>query len=252
MAKALVVGNWKMNTTREEAGTLARSIVSNVAADASSVDTVLCPPFPWLTDVADILKGTPVIMGAQNMNADLGGAYTGEVSPRMLKGLCQYVLVGQYERRILFGDKEAIVRRKLQVAQQQGLKPVLCLGEDADQLDEGLGPVVVAEQLEADLDGATVNDQLVIAYEPSWTTMGRVAPPPLSYVNDIVGHIRDTLTMLYSAEVAQQPRVIYGGQVNPRNIAEIAAQAAIEGVLAGTAATNPTNFAMLVHAFATR
>jgi len=241
-----------MNTTREEAGTLARSIVSNVAADASSVDTVLCPPFPWLTDVADILKGTPVIMGAQNMNADLGGAYTGEVSPRMLKGLCQYVLVGQYERRILFGDKEAIVRRKLQVAQQQGLKPVLCLGEDADQLDEGLGPVVVAEQLEADLDGATVNDQLVIAYEPSWTTMGRVAPPPLSYVNDIVGHIRDTLTMLYSAEVAQQPRVIYGGQVNPRNIAEIAAQAAIEGVLAGTAATNPTNFAMLVHAFATR
>src|SRR5579864_1948686 len=162
-----------MNTTREEAVTLARSIVSNVAADASSVDTVLCPPFPWLTDVADILNGTPVIMGAQNMNADLGGAYTGEVSPRMLKGLCQYVLVGQYERRILFGDKEAIVRRKLQVAQQQGLKPILCLGEDADQLDEGLGPVVVAEQLEADLDGATVDDQLVIAYEPSWTTMGR-------------------------------------------------------------------------------
>ena len=132
------------------------------------------------------------------MHTEVGGAYTGEVSPRMLKGLCEYVLVGQYERRILFGDKEAIVRRKVQSAQEQGLKPILCVGENADQLDEGLGLFVVAEQVEADLDGARLDDTLVIAYEPAWTTMGRVAPPPVSYVVDIVGHIRDTLAMLYS------------------------------------------------------
>jgi triosephosphate isomerase len=203
-----------------------------------------------LTDVAALVAGTRVVVGAQNMHTEPGGAYTGEVSPRMLKGLCDFVLVGQYERRILFADKEAIVRRKVQVAQENGLKPILCVGENADQLDEGLGPYVVAEQLEADLDGARLDDRLVIAYEPSWTTMGRVAPPPVSYVAEIVAHMRDTLTMLYSSEVGEQTRVIYGGQVNPGNIEDIAAQPAIDGILAGTASTNAANFATLVRAFA--
>jgi triosephosphate isomerase len=183
------------------------------------------------------------------MHTEASGAYTGEVSPKMLKGLCAYVLVGQYERRILFGDKEAIVRRKLQVAQQTGLTPILCVGENADQLDEGLGAYVVAEQLEADLDGATLDERLVIAYEPSWTTMGRVAPPPVSYVAEMVAHVRQTLEMLYSSTVAEQTRVIYGGQVNPRNVAEIAAQPGVNGVLSGTASTSSSNFSALVEAF---
>ncbi|MBV8718004.1 MAG: triosephosphate isomerase [Chloroflexi bacterium] len=210
----------------------------------------MCPPFPWLTEVSTILNGSGISLCAQNMHTEGSGAYTGEVSPKMLRGLCEYVLVGQYERRILFGDKEAIVRRKLLSAQENGLKPILCVGEDADQLDEGIGPYVVAEQLEADLDGARLDDKLVIAYEPSWTTMGRVAPPPVSYVGDMVSHMRQTLTMLYSTEVAEQTRIIYGGQVNPRNIAEIAAQPGVNGVLAGTASTSATNFAALVQAFA--
>jgi triosephosphate isomerase len=205
-----------------------------------------------LTDVAAVLANSGIALGAQNMHTEGSGAYTGEVSPRMLRGLCEHVLVGTYERRILFGDKEAIVRRKVQVAQENGLKPVLCVGENADQLDEGVGGYVVAEQIETDLDGAQLDERLVIAYEPSWTTMGRVAPPPVSYVADMVGHIRDTLTMLYSSTVAEQTRVIYGGQVNPRNIAEIAAQSGIDGVLAGTASTNAANFAALVAAFANR
>src|SRR5947207_11575946 len=197
--KPLVVGNWKMNTLREDASALARTLVIQLRADAASVEVVVCPPVPWLTEVAAILQGSGIALGAQNMHTEAGGAYTGEVSPRMLKGLCEYVLVGQYERRILFDDKEAIVRRKVNVAQENGLKPILCVGENADQLDEGLGPYVVAEQIETDLEGARLDERLVIAYEPSWTTMGRVAPPPISYVRDIVGHIRDTFTMLYSA-----------------------------------------------------
>jgi triosephosphate isomerase (TIM) len=240
-----------MNTLREEASTLARALVGALP-DTSPVEIAIAPPVVWLTDVAGIVNGSQLKLAAQNMHTEVGGAYTGEVSPRMLKGLCEYVLVGQYERRILFGDKEAIVRRKVQSAQEQGLKPVLCVGENADQLDEGLGLFVVAEQVEADLDGARLDDTLVIAYEPSWTTMGRVAPPPVSYVVDIVGHIRDTLTMLYSQDVADQTRVIYGGQVNPRNVAEIAAQPSIDGVLAGTASTNAPNFTTLVNAFASR
>jgi triosephosphate isomerase (TIM) len=248
--KPLVVGNWKMNTTRDEATQLVRSLITAVDADSEAVEVVLCPPHPWLTDVATLLGRTHIALGAQNMHTEPIGAYTGEVSPRMLKGLCQYVLVGQYERRILFSDKEAIVRRKMHVAQEHELTPILCVGENADQLDEGLGPYVVEEQIEADLEGVALDDRLVIAYEPSWTTMGRVAPPPVSYVAEMVGHMRETLTMLYSVTVAEQTRLIYGGQVNPRNIGEIAAEPSIDGVLAGTASTNAANFASLVHAFA--
>jgi triosephosphate isomerase len=184
------------------------------------------------------------------MHPEPGGAFTGEVSPRMLQGLCEYVLVGQYERRILFSEKDAIVRRKLQVAQQHGLKPILCVGENADQLDEGLGQYVVAEQLEADLEGVTIDSRLVVAYDPAWTTMGRVAPPPITYVAEIIECIRDTLSTLYSPTAGTDVRIIYGGAVNSRTIADIAAEPNIDGVLAGTTSTNADNFSALVKAFA--
>jgi triosephosphate isomerase (TIM) len=250
--KPLIVGNWKMNTTRAEASSLAHALVSSLNQHVNDVEIVVCPPFPWLTDVAAVLDGSGIALGAQTVHTEPGGAYTGEVSARMLQGLCSYVLVGTYERRILFSEKDAIVRRKLQVCQQHGLRPVLCVGENADQMDEGLGPYVVAEQIEADLEGLTLDERLVIAYEPAWTTMGRVAPPPVSYVAEIVAHMRSTLADLYSATVAEQTRLLYGGQVNPRNVPEIAAQPEIDGVLAGTASTNAANFAALVSPFANR
>jgi triosephosphate isomerase len=243
-----VIGNWKMNTTLQEAQALARSILPALAS-ISDVDVVVCPPYPWLTEVARVLGGSAIAMGAQNMHTETGGAYTGEVSPRMLKGMCQYVLVGQYERRIYFAEKDAIVRRKLHVAQQHGLRPVLCVGENADQLEEGLGAYVVAEQLEAALEGVTLDARLVIAYDPAWTTMGLVAPPPHSYVGEVIGHMRETLAMLFSSQVAEEARLIYGGAVNPRTIAEIAADARIDGVLAGSSSLNADNFANLVRAF---
>ena len=252
MRKPLVVGNWKMNTNRDEATALIQSLLPQVAPLVGSVEVVVCPPFPWLTEVARLLAGSGVGLGAQNTHTESGGAYTGEVSARMLKGLCQYVLVGQYERRILYAEKDAVVRRKLQTAQQHGLTPILCVGETADQLDEGLGPYVVGEQIEADLEGADLSQPLVIAYDPAWTTIGLVAPPPISYVGEIAAHMRETLAGLYSAGVAEQARVLYGGAVNPRNIAEIAAEGAVDGVLAGTASLHAANFTTLVQAFANK
>ena len=160
MNKPLVVGNWKMNTNQAEASALVQSLLPALAPYAQAVEVVLLPPFPWLADIARLLQGSSIALGAQNMHTETGGAYTGEVSPRMLAGLCQYVLVGQYERRIFFSDKDAIVRRKLQVAQQHGLLPILCVGENADQLDDGLGPVVIAEQLEANLEGVRLDSRL--------------------------------------------------------------------------------------------
>lgn len=251
MKQPLVVGNWKMNTDRAEAAALVSALLP-LLAGSSGVEVVVCPPFPWLTDVAALLEGSQVLLGAQTMNSEVSGAYTGEVSPRMLKGLCQYVLVGQYERRILFAEKDAHVRRKLQVAQQHGLKPILCIGETADQMDEGLGPYVVAEQIEADLEGVTLDSRLVIAYDPVWTTMGLVAPPPLSYVSDMVAHIRETLASVFSPSAAEEVRVIYGGSVNARNIAEIAADPRLDGVLTGATSTSAENFANVVRAFSSR
>jgi triosephosphate isomerase len=247
----LVVGNWKMNTNQAEARALVEALVPALAPLAG-VEMVVLPPYPWLTDVARLLQGSAIALGAQNMHPELSGAYTGEVSPRMLKGLAQYVLVGQYERRIFFAEKDAIIRRKLQVAQQHGFKPILCVGENADQLDEGMGPYVVAEQLEAALEGVTIDSRLVIAYDPVWTTMGLVAPPPLHYVEEIAAHIRETLSSVFSPEAGDAVRVIYGGSVTPRNIAEIAARPGIDGVLAGTASVHAENFVNLVRAFSTR
>ncbi|HEY0582482.1 MAG TPA: triose-phosphate isomerase [Chloroflexota bacterium] len=252
MRNPLVVGNWKMNTTQDEADALVRALRDPLSELASAVDVVVCPPYPWLVDAARVLQGSPIGLGAQNMHTEASGAYTGEVSPRMLKGLCQWVLVGQYERRIYFNDKDAIVRRKLQVAQQHGLRPILCVGENADQLDEGLGPYIVAEQLEANLEGVRLDGDLVIAYDPVWTTMGLVAPPPLDYAEEIVQHIRQTLSDVFAPGVGEQVRVIYAGSVTPRNIAEIAALSTIDGVMAGTASVNADNFTSLVRAFAKR
>jgi triosephosphate isomerase len=251
MKRPLVVGNWKMNTTQDEALALVRALLPTLAP-FSDVEVVVCPPFPWLTDVGRLIQGSHIALGAQTMHSETGGAFTGEVSPRMLKGLCQYVLVGQYERRILFAEKDAHVRRKLQVAQQHGLNPILCVGENADQLDDGLGAYVVAEQIEANLDGVTLDARLTIAYDPAWTTMGLVAPPPLSYAHDMLGHIRETLASLFSPQAAEPVRVIYGGSVNPRNIADLAADPILDGVLAGTASLNPDNFTSLVRAFSGR
>jgi triosephosphate isomerase len=247
----LVVGNWKMNTNQAEAHALVEALVPALAP-MTDVEVVVLPPYPWLTDVARLLQGSAVALGVQNMHPEMGGAYTGEVSPRMLKGLAQYVLVGQYERRIYFSEKDAIVRRKLQVAQQNGFKPILCVGETADQLDEGVGPYIVAEQLEAALEGVTIDARLVIAYDPVWTTMGLVAPPPLHYAEEIVGHLRETLSSVFAADAGEQVRVIYGGSVTPRNIAEIAALPGVDGVLAGAASVHAENFANLVRAFTGR
>ena len=247
----LVVGNWKMNTTLDDAVSLVRAIRSAVSTD-SGVEVVLCPPFPWLVEVSRLVSSTSIRLGAQNIHTQDGGAYTGEVSARMLAGLCQYVLVGQYERRILFAEKEAIVRHKMLAAVKHGLKPIICVGETAEQLDDGSGTYVVMSQLESAFEDSGVSSEFVVAYEPVWTTMGRVAPPPLSYVGDMCGMIRDTLGDLLSAQLAQTTRVIYGGQVNPRNVAELAADARLDGVLAGAASVNAENFTALVRAFEQR
>jgi triosephosphate isomerase len=250
MSTPLVIGNWKNNTSLAEARALVEKILPPLGSVAG-VDIAICPPAPWLGDLWRLLEGSNVKLGAQNVYYAEGGSFTGEVTPRMLRGLCEYVLVGQYERRIYFDEKEGIVRRKLESVLKAGLSPVLCVGETADDLDEGAGPYVVTHQVETALEDGTLDPRLVIAYEPVWTTMGRVNPPPLSYVSDMCGQIRDVLGDLFPSSPARgEVRVLFGGSVNMRNAAEIAALDCINGVLTGASSVNADSFTTIARSFA--
>jgi triosephosphate isomerase (TIM) len=249
MTTPLIVGNWKMNTTLDDARRLVQAMLPGLR-ELQGVEVVLCPPFPWLVDVMRLVEGTGIALGAQNIHYVDGGAFTGEVSPRMLKGVCQYVLVGQYERRIYFDEKEGIIKRKILAALNHGLQPILCVGDTADDLDEGTSGSVVAQQLEASLEDVPLDARLTIAYEPVYTTIGMASPPPMTYVGEMSELIRDTLRDLFPKQKTDEVRVIYGGAVGPRTIASIVADAKVDGVLAGSASVNPESFVGIARAFA--
>jgi triosephosphate isomerase len=249
MANPLVVGNWKMNTTLEDAQRLANALLPGLR-ELSNVEVVLCPPLPWLTDVRRIVDGTSIKLGAQNVYHVDGGGYTGEVSARMLKGICQYAILGQYERRIYFDEKDGIIKRKILAAHKHGLQPILCVGETADELDEGTSGSVVAQQLEGALEDVPLDNRLSVAYEPVWTTIGLVSPPPMSYIAEMLEHIRATLRELFPTQKSDEVRVIYGGSVGPRTIDSIVAESGADGVLTGSASVNAESFVGIARAFA--
>lgn len=233
MTDKLVIANWKMNTTIDEALVLARGVEA-----VPGVETVLCPPFPWLTEVA---RATRVTLGAQNMYFEDRGGFTGEVSPLMLKGLCNYVLIGQYERRVHFKETDWAISRKVQAALKHGITPVLCVGETADQLEHGETPIVLGGQLESAVRDMPEMADLVVAWDPAWTTMGRATPPPAGQIAEICGFLREA--------AARPVRVIYGGQVTTRNAGELAALPAIDGVLVGSASLTVAGFTAIARAF---
>jgi triosephosphate isomerase len=245
----LVIGNWKMNTTLDDAHRLVGALLPGLR-ELQGVDIALAPPMPWMDDMHRALEGTTIKLAAQNIHYAEGGAFTGEVSPRMLKGLCEYVLCGQYERRIFFEEKDGIVKRKLLAALNHGLKPILCVGETSSDLDDGAGGYVVAQQVEAALEDVTLDERLAIAYEPVWTTIGMTQPPPMSYVGDMIRLIRDTLRDLFPRQATDRVRVIYGGSVGPRTIDAILAEAHTDGVLTGSASVNADSFVGIARAFA--
>ncbi|HEY3062196.1 MAG TPA: triose-phosphate isomerase family protein [Chloroflexota bacterium] len=249
MANPLVVGNWKMNTTLDDATRLVSAMLPGLR-DLHNVDVVLCPPLPWLADVHRLVEGTHIEIGAQNLYHIDGGGYTGEVSARMVKGMCQYVLVGQYERRIYFDEKDGILKRKILAALKHGLQPILCVGENSDELDEGASGYVVAQQLEGALEDVPLDARLTVAYEPVWTTIGLVSPPPLSYVAQMCDHIRATLTDLFPTQKSKEVRVLYGGSISPRNIDAIVGEANADGVLTGSASVNAESFVGIARACA--
>ena len=248
MPDLVVAGNWKMNTTVAEAVALAAA-VRDGAASASGVELVLCPPFVSLAAVSDAVKGSAVKVGAQNMHFEDSGAFTGEVSPGMLQGLCDYVIVGHSERRQMFAETDETVNNKVKAAQAAGLKPIMCVGETLEEREAGKASDIISGQVRAGLEGITDTSWLIVAYEPIWAIgTGRSATPETA-AEIMGGAILETLRSLFPAS-ADNISLLYGGSMNAGNAGDYAAQSCIHGGLVGGAALQAESFLQVAAAIA--
>jgi len=242
----LIAGNWKMNTTLEEARALAAGIVGEVAS-VQGVEVMVAPPFVSLAAVSEVLRGSRVALGAQNMYHEEKGSFTGEVSPPMLRGLCTYVILGHSERRTVFHEGDAEIAKKVDAALAHGLAPILCVGENKVQRDDGEAEAVVAGQVREALWSASFDLSLVIAYEPVWA-IGTGAAATAETAEEMSALIREELAKRYSAARAEELRILYGGSVTPHNIEEFVSQPDVDGALVGGASLRAADFAGIVRA----
>jgi len=240
----IIAGNWKMNTTVSEAIELVSKMRTGLDK-ISGVEKVICPPFVSLAAVKELIKGSSIKLGAQNLYFEEKGAYTGEISPLMLAGLCQFVIIGHSERRQYFGETGEIVNKKNKAALKAGLDPILCLGEKLEDNEAGKTNEVVSRQLEEALAGIAGTNGIVIAYEPIWAIgTGRSATG--GQANETIAFIRQQVARLYDITTAQNIRILYGGSVTADNIAEFVRQPDIDGALVGGASLKAEQFVSIV------
>ncbi|MCP3981285.1 MAG: triose-phosphate isomerase [bacterium] len=248
MRKPIVAGNWKMHNTVGESIELAAEVKRHVA-EIDAVEIVLCPPFTALKSVGDLVRYGNIGLGAQTVHPEPQGAFTGEISTAMLSDLdCAYVVVGHSERRTLFGETDAGVRRKVEAVLDAGMRPIVCVGETLEQRDAGQADDVVREQVRAAL--TELNRELrdtVVAYEPVWAIgTGRTASPETAQAAHAL--IRATIAELATAAVADEVRIQYGGSVKPDNAVELFGCPDIDGGLIGGAALDAGAFVKIVRA----
>ena len=239
-----IAGNWKMNTTVDEARKLVKELCP--ALDKiTGVEKAVCPPFVSLSVVKEILQGSTVKVGAQNLYFEEKGAYTGEISPIMLAGLCEYVIIGHSERRQYFKETGELINKKIKAAIKTNLKPILCVGEKLEENEAGKTAQVVVDQLKTALVDIKNMDGLVIAYEPIWAIgTGKAATGQQS--NETIGLIRNTVASLIDKNTANGMRILYGGSVTADNIAEFISQPEIDGGLVGGASLKADQFIRIV------
>lgn len=248
MRRPLVAGNWKLNGSGASIEALVKGIVTG-AAELSDVSIVVCAPYVYIPQTADLLKGSDVGLGAQDVSDQSEGAFTGEVSAAMLDEFgCRYVIVGHSERRALFGERDEDTAGKFAAARKQGLIPVLCVGESLEERESGVTEAVVGRQLDAviALEGVDALADAVIAYEPVWAIgTGKTASP--QQAQDVHAFIRGKIAAL-NGDVAEKVQILYGGSVKGSNAAELFAMADIDGGLIGGASLNAQDFLAICQA----
>ena len=248
MRTSLIAGNWKMYKTTAEAVELVEALKRDMGAGASDREVLVCPPYTALQAVQSVIAGSPIQLGAQDVYYEEQGAFTGAISPLMLRDLgCSYVIVGHSERRQIFGENDTLINRKLHAALKHGLRAILCVGETKPQRDAGQAEDIVIGQLRGGLAGVgtTALDNIVIAYEPVWAIgTGDTATP--ADAQAMHAAIRRTLAELYSAQAADTVRIQYGGSVKPDNVDELMAQTDIDGALVGGASLKADSFMRII------
>ena len=250
MRRPLIAGNWKMHFTVPEGLEYALQLRRDLESFAPLVDLVILPPALMLWEIGNALRGCPIEVGAQNASWEDQGPYTGEISPRMLAGWCQYLLIGHSERRQLFNETDEQLNRKLQAAFRNNLKVILAVGETLEEHDLGRTEEVITRQLNAALYGIDVQraTDLTIAYEPVWAIgTGRAATP--EYANETMGLIRSLLEGTFG-QLASPIRILYGGSVNAANARSLVEKPQIDGALVGGASLKAADFTAIVRATA--
>jgi triosephosphate isomerase len=247
MRTPLIIGNWKMNGTQAEARALATGVRDALKRKVAA-GVAVCPPFTALPAVAEILAGTAIGVGAQNCHHEASGAHTGEISVPMLKELgCRYVLVGHSERRKEMGETDELINRKVQAVLAQALIPVLCVGETAEERNQGLTFTTVEGQLRAGLAGIASDGiaRLVLAYEPVWAIGTGVNATP-AQAAEVHGYLRGIVSELSTKETAQGLSIVYGGSVKGDNAQSLLAEPEIDGALVGGASLKAADFVAIV------
>ena len=246
MRSKLVAGNWKMHGGLAANAALLSALLIEI--DTLPCEVVVCPPFPYLAQAQQVLAGSALKLGAQNVSQHPAGAYTGEVSVSMLREFgCRYVLLGHSERRAIYGESDATVAAKFEAVLAAGLVPVLCVGETLADRQAGETEMVVGRQLDAVLArlGVAALGCGIVAYEPVWAIgTGEVASP--EDAQEVCHVIREWLGEQYGAGIAEQVRILYGGSVKSTNIAGIMAKADVDGALIGGASLDADEFATIV------
>ena len=246
MRKPIIAGNWKMHNTIAEALEFVNEVKDRVNND--KVEAVICAPFTLLKDLKQATKGTNIKIGAQNMHFEEKGAFTGEISPLMLKELdMDYVVIGHSERRQYFNETDETVNKKVLKALEVGIDPILCVGETLEEREAGNTKDVCKVQVEKALENVSKEDlaKVVIAYEPVWA-IGTGKTATSEDANDVIAYIREVVANLYG-ELANEVRIQYGGSVKPSNVAEIMNQSDIDGALVGGASLEANDYVELVN-----
>ncbi len=245
----VIAGNWKMNKNIVESVSLVKEIKDFVRG-IEGVDIVVCPPFTSLWVVKEIINGTNIHLGAQNMFWEIKGAFTGETSPPMLKDVgCEYVILGHSERRQYFKETSEEVARKTEVALSVNLTPIVCVGENLEEKESGKTESIIEQEIKAlfpKID-STLAARIIIAYEPIWA-IGTGRSSSSQDANLIIKFIRELFSSKYGSKIAERIRILYGGSVNPKNIDEFVNESEIDGALVGGASLNTLSFSQIVKA----
>jgi triosephosphate isomerase (TIM) len=246
----MVAGNWKMHNTIEESVTLARTIKEKTEGLLAG-EIVLAPPFTSLYEVYRVIKGSSISLAAQNMFYEDKGAYTGEVSPSMLKDAgCEYVIIGHSERRKYFHEQDETVNSKVKKGLAAGLKPIICVGETGDEREKGVTEFVVGIQVKKALNGIDSLERIVIAYEPVWAIgTGKTATP--IEAEEVHGFIRNLIGEMYGEE-KRSLRILYGGSVTPENTGDLMEMEDIDGALVGGASLKDETFTDIIRKVAVK